>query len=59
MNNRQPLVEHLREIRNRLLRSVVVLVIVSGVAFFFAQHVFFPFLMLPAGDFQPIYTEIT
>ena len=59
MNNRQPLIEHLREIRNRLLRTVAVLVIVSGAAFFFAQHVFFPFLVLPAGDFQPIYTEIT
>lgn len=55
----QPLVTHLREIRNRLIKAVLALVIASGVAFFFAQTVFFPLLILPAGDLKPIYTEVT
>lgn len=35
-----PLTEHLRELRTRLIRSVLAFLIASGVSFYFARHVF-------------------
>ncbi len=35
-----PLTEHLRELRTRLIRSIIAFLIASGVSFYFARHVF-------------------
>jgi len=45
MNNREklpemPLIEHLRELRYRLIVSIIAFLIASGVAFYFAKYVF-------------------
>ena len=56
--------KHLIELRNRLIISVVALVLGAGVAFAFHQHIF-NFLMVPAEGFEAIqgnkliFTQIT
>jgi len=35
-----PLTEHLRELRTRLIRSIIAFLLASGVSFYFARHVF-------------------
>lgn len=50
---------HLIELRQRLIRSVLALVIATIIAFIFARHIF-DFLIAPApDDISLIYTELT
>ncbi len=49
---------HLAELRTRLLRSVIVVIITSVIAFFFYKPIF-DILMQPAGDTQFIAIEMT
>lgn len=44
-----PLMEHLKELRNRLIRVFIALFITSGISFIFAKQVFL-ILMVPLGD---------
>lgn len=59
-----PVGDHIRELRKRLVRSVLAVVICTGVAFVFHQQIL-SFLMEPAQGFanipnqKPIYTELT
>lgn len=50
--------EHLRELRKRLLRSAIAVVVTSTVAFFFIDELF-EFLKRPAGDIDFILIEMT
>ena len=59
-DSQAPLLEHLIELRRRLLYCVVSLVVTFGVAFYFARPIF-AFLVAPladAGQDKVIYTEI-
>jgi len=58
VNDRQPLISHLRELRDRLIKSVIALAITTGISFFFTDSVF-RILLRPAGDVQMIYTDVT
>ncbi|MDY6892547.1 MAG: twin-arginine translocase subunit TatC [Chloroflexota bacterium] len=49
---------HLDELRQRLIKSVIALIITTLIAFVFAK-VIFGFLIAPAGDVEFIYTELT
>ncbi|MDQ7038443.1 MAG: twin-arginine translocase subunit TatC [Aquificota bacterium] len=53
-----PLTEHLRELRIRLLRSVLAFLIASGVSFYFARHIF-EFLKIPVVKSYPQVDLIT
>ncbi len=53
-----PLTEHLRELRIRLIRSVIAFLIGSGVAFYFARQVF-EFLKIPVNRSYPEVELIT
>ncbi len=44
-----PLMDHLRELRNRLIRSFIALFITTGISFVFARQIF-ELLMVPLGD---------
>ena len=44
-----PLMEHLKELRNRLIRAFIALFIATGISFIFAQRVFV-ILMVPLND---------
>lgn len=44
-----PLMEHLKELRNRLIRIFIALFITTAISFFFAKYAF-EFLMVPLGD---------
>ena len=60
---KMPLLDHLIELRRRLLYSVVGLIIAFGICFYFAQDIFF-FLAQPLADIlgpdhRFIYTELT
>ncbi|MFE2165387.1 twin-arginine translocase subunit TatC [Streptomyces sp. NPDC059447] len=46
---RMPLVDHLRELRNRLLKSVLAIVVITSVAFFFYKDII-NFLLKPMLD---------
>ncbi|MEJ2208906.1 MAG: twin-arginine translocase subunit TatC [Anaerolineae bacterium] len=47
-----PLMEHLKELRNRLIRAFLALAITTGVSFFFVKQVL-QFLIAPMGDTMP------
>jgi len=49
---------HLRELRQRLLKSVIAVVITTVVSFFFFNQIL-DFLKLPAGDIELIFIEMT
>ncbi len=49
--------EHLHELRRRLLRSVIAVLITTTASFFFAEKIF-TILKSPAGDIQLIRTEV-
>jgi sec-independent protein translocase protein TatC len=49
---------HLHELRNRLIKCVIALVITTVVAFVFADWIFYA-LILPTGGIQLIYIEMT
>lgn len=53
-----PLTEHLRELRVRLLRSIVAFLIASGVSFYFAKYIF-EFLKIPVVRSYPQVDLIT
>src|SRR5215831_18538762 len=65
-DKKMPLIDHLVELRRRLLYSVLALVIAFFVCFFFAQHIF-NFLAQPlanillkeTGQHRFIYTDLT
>jgi sec-independent protein translocase protein TatC len=44
-----PLMEHLKELRNRLIRVFIALFITTGISFIFAKYIF-EILMVPLGD---------
>ncbi len=50
-------IEHLHELRKRLLRSVIAILITTTASFFFAWEIF-DILKKPAGDIQLIRTEV-
>ena len=60
---RAPLMEHLVELRGRLIRSVIALLLAFGVCFYFAEQIF-SFLVQPlvrafgAGEGRLIYTKL-
>jgi sec-independent protein translocase protein TatC len=59
-DSKAPLLDHLIELRQRLLRSVVALALAFGVCFYFAKPIF-AFLVQPllrAGQGKIIYTQI-
>lgn len=58
MNDRQPLISHLRELRDRLIKAVIVLAITTGLSFFFTDALF-RILLRPAGDLDLVYTAVT
>jgi len=49
---------HLLELRNRLIKSVIAVVIASIISFIFAEHIF-NILILPAEGIELIYIEMT
>jgi sec-independent protein translocase protein TatC len=49
---------HLREIRRRLIQCVIAVVITTGISFIFAKQIF-QVLILPAGNIDLIYIEMT
>ena len=49
---------HLVEFRRRLIRSAIAVAITTGISFIFAEHLF-NILILPAGDINLIYIEMT
>ncbi|MFC2040976.1 twin-arginine translocase subunit TatC [Chloroflexota bacterium] len=59
-NNEKKLsvLEHLSELRKRLIRSLVAVAITSILSFIFAPQIF-EILKEPAGDFNPIFIEMT
>lgn len=60
MNNNQKLslFEHLTELRQRLTKCVIAVVITSIISFIFGKQIF-SILILPAKDINLIYTEMT
>ena len=52
------LLGHLRELRHRLLKSVIAVVITTAVSFFFFEHIL-NFLKVPAGNIELIFIEMT
>ena len=60
MNDRekQPVLSHLRELRQRLIRSVIAVLIATIIAFYFAPQIF-EILKAPAGDIDLIFIEMT
>ena len=63
-DRRLPINQHLLELRRRLVRSAIVVLVCTGAAFFFHQQIL-EFLMKPAQGFadmpdqKPVYTEMT
>jgi len=53
-----PILDHIREIRQRLIRSIIALVITSGVSFIFANQLF-EILILPVGEVELVFIEMT
>lgn len=47
-----PLMDHLRELRNRLLRAMIALLITTAISLFFTEQIL-AFLIAPMGDVQP------
>ncbi len=53
-----PFLDHLEELRWRLLKSIVSVVLLAGAAFYFRSELF-DFLVLPLGDTELHFTEVT
>lgn len=53
-----PFLDHLEELRWRLLKSVLSVVVMAGAAFYFRNQLFV-FLTAPLGDVQLHFTEVT
>ena len=59
-DSKAPLMEHLIELRGRLLRSIVVLVVLFFVSYYFAEHIFAWLVqpLLAAGQGRVIFTDV-
>jgi len=65
-SSRAPLLDHLIELRNRLMYAVIALIVLFGVCWFFAEHIY-AFLVQPLADIlaergsnrRMIYTSLT
>lgn len=57
-NEKLTVLSHLRELRDRLVKSVIAIAVATALAFFFADWIFYA-LILPAGDVPLIYIEMT
>jgi len=55
---KQGVLGHLRELRTRLLRSLIVLAVTTTVSFFFADQII-EILKQPAGDIEFVFIEVT
>jgi sec-independent protein translocase protein TatC len=55
---KQTVLEHLDELRSRLIKTVIGLAITTLISFLFTRQLF-DFLILPAGGIKPIFTEVT
>lgn len=53
-----PFLDHLEELRWRLLKSIVAIIAMSMVAFYFSDHIF-KFVIIPLGDIKLHFTEVT
>jgi len=55
---KKPILSHLKELQQRLIRSVIVVVVTTVIAFYFAPQIF-DILIAPAGDIELIFIEMT
>ena len=53
-----PFLDHVEELRWRLIKSILAIAVVAGVSFIFAEHIF-KFITIPLGDIKLHFTEIT
>jgi len=57
-HEKQPVLSHLKELQQRLIRSVIAVLVATIITFFFAPHIF-EILKVPAGDINLIFIEMT
>ena len=57
-DKRTTILGHLRELRQRLVKSAIAVAITTVISFFFFEHIF-NFLKVPAGDIELIFIEMT
>ncbi len=57
-HKKQSILSHLKELRKRLIRSVIAILIATVIAFYFAPQIF-EILKAPAGDIDLIFIEMT
>ncbi|MFC2122983.1 twin-arginine translocase subunit TatC [Bacteroidota bacterium] len=55
---KRPILSHLKELQQRLIRSVIAVFVTTIIAFYFAQQIF-DILIAPAGDIELIFIEMT
>ena len=55
---KKPILSHLKELQQRLIRSVIVVIVTTVIAFYFAPQIF-EILIKPAGDITLIAIEMT
>ncbi|PKK84521.1 MAG: twin-arginine translocase subunit TatC [candidate division Zixibacteria bacterium HGW-Zixibacteria-1] len=53
-----PFLDHVEELRWRIIKSILAVAVVAGVSFVFAEHIF-KFIVFPLGDIKLHFTEIT
>ena len=57
-SEKQTILSHLKELRKRVIRSVIAILITTVIAFYFAPQIF-EILKAPAGDIDLIFIEMT
>jgi sec-independent protein translocase protein TatC len=57
-HEKQPILSHLKELRQRLIRSVIAVLVATIITFFFAPQIF-EILKAPAGNINLIFIEMT
>ena len=57
-HEKQPVLSHLKELQQRLIRSVIAVLVATIITFFFAPQIF-EILKAPAGDINLIFIEMT
>lgn len=55
---KRPILSHLKELQQRLIRSVIAVFVATLIAFYFAPRIF-DILIAPAGDIELIFIEMT
>jgi len=55
---KRPILSHLKELQQRLIRSVIAVFVATVIAFYFAPQIF-DILIAPAGDIELIFIEMT